>query len=203
MVNNIIDVNRIESGVFKVNERNCDIVRIIRDITSSADVYAGMKKIKLSFNSNKDNCIIACDPFLLERILLNLLSNSIKFTPVGGIIAINLNIMSEKVAITVTDSGRGIPVKYQNSIFDCFSQTDGECIIEKKGSGLGLYLVKKLIEKMGGEIRLVSKEGEGSTFTFYLPAKKQPNPRVEKTGNMIVHERNELLQIEFSDIHEV
>lgn len=201
IVNNLVDISRIDSEFFRINERNEDIVKIIRDITLSVSEYARMKDIHISFDSNNEEYIIACDAFLLERILLNLLSNALKYTPKGGSISIRLNIIPDKVSVTVTDTGSGIPLKYQNSIFNRFSQTDGASLLERKGSGLGLYLVKKLLEKMGGDIELFSIEGQGSTFTFFLPSKSledsvQKPKTIDYEGNRV-----ETLQIEFSDIY--
>lgn len=201
MVNNMIDINRIDSSFFQIDPANENIVRIVNDITLSVSEYAQMKNISVSFSSNRKEHIISCDGFQLERILLNLLSNAIKFTPVGGKIDVKVTVMPEKVYISVSDSGPGIPEKYQKSIFERFGQTDGKSFLEKKGSGMGLFLVKKLLEKMNGSIWLSSKMGQGSTFTFLLPNCRLPSGINETRRKEYESNRVEYLQIEFSDIY--
>lgn len=201
MVNNIIDINRIDSDFFQIDPRNEDIVGIIENITLSVKEYASAKNIDISFSSNCDKHIIACDTFQLERILLNLLSNAIKFTPLGGTVNVVLTVMPDKVYVSVSDSGPGIPEKYHDLIFERFSQTDGKSFLEKRGSGMGLFLVKKLLERMNGEIWVSSKEGKGSTFTFFLRNYKLPDCVNEKNTKKYDNNRVECLQVEFSDIY--
>ncbi len=203
MVNNFIDINRIDSDFFNIDPANQDIVSIAWLITNSVSDYACAKNIKISFETNKQECIIACDTFQLERILLNLLSNAIKFTPVGGKIHVELVVMPEKVYVSVSDTGKGVPSQYQKTIFERFGQTDGKDLLEKKGSGMGLYLVKKLLERMGGKIWLSSQEEQGCKFTFYLPNYKLPQSVQENPRKGYESNRVEYLQIEFSDIYVV
>lgn len=201
MVNNIIDINRINSDFFQIDPCNEDIVKIIENITLSVKEYANAKNIDISFSSNSSKHIIACDTFQLERILLNLLSNAIKFTPFGGTVNVILTVMPEKVYVSVSDSGPGIPEKYRDLIFERFSQTDGKSFLEKRGSGMGLFLVKKLLERMNGEIWVSSMEGKGSTFTFFLQNYKLPDSVNEKNTKKYDNSRVECLQVEFSDIY--
>ncbi|NLY19056.1 MAG: HAMP domain-containing histidine kinase [Clostridiaceae bacterium] len=201
MVNNLIDINRIDSDFFNIDPKNEDIVRIAWLITNSVTEYAGAKNIKVSFETNKQECIIASDTFQLERILLNLLSNAIKFTPGGGKIHVELVVMPEKVYISVSDTGQGIAPQYQKTIFEYFGQTDGKTYTEKKGSGLGLYLVKRLLDRMSSKIWVTSKEGQGSKFTFYLPNYRLPQSVKEDKHVDYQSHRVERLQIEFSDIY--
>ncbi len=201
LVNNLVDINRLDSDFFQINPVNEDIVRIIEYITLSVKEYAQMKDIQISFTGNKTQHILACDTFQLERVLLNLLSNAIKFTPLGGKIDVKLAIMPKKVYVSVSDSGPGIPQKYQDTIFDQFCQTDGKSYLEKKGSGIGLFLVKRLLERMDGEIWLSSVEGKGSTFTFHLPNYRLPESVKEEGMDGFDKSRVECLQIEFSDIY--
>lgn len=205
IVNNLVDINRFDAGVFKVNAKNENIVAIVKDISNSVAEYAKMKKIHITFISNVKKHIIACDSFLIERILLNLLSNAVKFTPNGGKIDISLKTTQERTAISISDTGTGIPEEFKESIFNRYHQTDGKSALEKKGSGLGLYLVKKLLEQMSGDIELTSEVGKGSTFTFFLPniILRGPGPSANEKGS-VVHgnSRVEFMDIEFSDIYQ-
>lgn len=103
--------------------------------------------------------IIACDPEKIERIILNLLSNAVKFTPCGGCIKVNIEDGSENICIRVKDNGRGIPAEKLDTIFERFVQVDKTFTRDHEGSGIGLSLVRSLVELHGGTISVKSKEG--------------------------------------------
>lgn len=203
MVNNLIEINRIDSGFFNIDLKNEDIVKVIREMTLSITEYAKIKDIELTFESNKENHIAALDIFQLERIMLNLLSNAIKFTPNGGSIKVILNVESEEILISVADTGPGIPEQYGNMIFERYCQTDGKSLLEKRGSGMGLYLAKKLIDKMNGRIWFCNNKDKGTTLTFSLPNFQLPQTlEVEESlSSEYLKSRAEYLEIEFSDIY--
>lgn len=206
LVNNILDNTRMDSGHFKLNMANRDIVFLTRTITESITVFAERKDIKITFYSTLAKKIIGIDEEQYERILLNLLSNAVKFSLEGTLITVKVfQILvngNYKVHIEVKDNGIGIPEDKQELIFERFGQVDSILARQAEGSGIGLSLVKKLVGTMGGEIKLESEEGVGSTFTIIIPAiklKKLPLERtlIEKCTDRIIGAKD----IEFSDVY--
>ena len=203
LINNIIDITKIESGFFEINLKNCNIVSLLEDITLSVAEYIESKGIVLLFDTDVEEKLMACDPDKVERIILNLLSNAIKFTKPGGNISVHVFAREETVEIIVSDTGIGIPKDMQELIFQRFLQVDTSFTKEQEGSGIGLSLVKSLVDMHGGNVSVESECGKGSKFIIQLPIKiLEPK---ESTGtNMDNHTKQtqiERLSIEFSDIY--
>ena len=202
LVNNLLDITRINGGSIKFNKKNLDIVFITKSIIESVNLYALQKNIQLSFITSIDQKIISIDEEKYERILLNVLSNAIKFTPHGKSINVSLSIKSGYICVKIQDCGVGIPKDKQKIIFERFGQVDSSLTRQSEGTGIGLSLVKKLVEALGGSISVKSKVGIGSTFTILLPAEKIAD---ENSGVMIQElADNRLIQataVEFSDIY--
>lgn len=206
LVNNLLDITRINAGSIKINRTNIEIIQTTRTITESILLYAEQKGIGLSFSSTIKKKVIGIDEEKYERILLNLLSNAIKFTPKGKSISVKASqkVVNGKcrVCIRVRDQGIGIPEDKRQLIFERFGQVDSSLSRQAEGTGIGLSLVKKFVELMGGEIALESTIGKGSTFTVLFPI-----ARIRETpGEKMLQEINEnrLIQataIEFSDIY--
>lgn len=171
LVNNLIDITKIDSGYFNIDEVNYNIVSLVEDTTLSIADYIKSKGLSIVFDTDVEEKIIACDPEEIERILLNLLSNAIKFTPRGGNIMVNVEDGNKSISIKVKDTGKGIPKEKLNSIFERFVQVDKSLARENEGSGIGLSLVKALVELHGGTISVKSKEGYGSEFIIHIPCK--------------------------------
>jgi PAS domain S-box-containing protein len=169
LVNNLIDLTRIDSDCFEIKPQNHDIISLIKNITMSVVEYARNKNITLTFEANMEKKITACDPYQIERIMLNLLSNAIKFTPAGGNIWVRVKASADKTLISVKDTGIGIPVSKQRLVFDRFQQADASLRKQYEGSGIGLSIVKALVEKHNGKIKLYSKPGKGSEFVLEIP----------------------------------
>ena len=129
------------------------------------------KKITLIFDTEIEEKIVACDPDKIERIMLNLLSNAIKFTDKRGKIFVNVYLQNNYICISVKDNGIGISEEMQNLIFDRFIQVDKSISRNREGSGIGLAIVKSLVELHNGKITLESKIGQGSDFTILIPNK--------------------------------
>jgi len=203
LINNIIDITKIESGFFEIHLKDCNIVSIVEDITLSVAEYVEGKGVDLLFDTDVEEKLIACDPDKIERIILNLLSNAVKFTKSGGHISVNVYEREETVEIIVSDTGIGIPRDMQELVFQRFRQVDTSLTKEKEGSGIGLSLVKSLVDMHGGNISLESEYGKGSKFIVQLPVKIL-GPE-ENAGynidNHINQTQIERLSIEFSDIY--
>lgn len=203
LINNIIDITKIESGFFEIHFKNCNIVSIVEEITLSVAEYVEGKGVDLLFDTDVEEKFTACDPDKVERIILNLLSNAIKFTKPGGSISVNVFQRDEAVEIIVSDTGIGIPQNMQEIIFQRFRQVDTSLTKEQEGSGIGLSLVKSLVDMHGGNISVESEYGKGSKFTVRLPDKIL-DPEENTTTNMDncnSQTQIERLSIEFSDIY--
>lgn len=169
LINNIIDTSKIDSGSYKLKKENVDIVSLVEDTALSMLELAKSKDIELIVDPEIEELFIECDIFEIERCIVNLVGNAIKFTEANGSITININKMYDKVKISVKDTGIGIDEKYHDSIFDRFGQVYNNSSEEFGGSGLGLTLTKNLINLHGGDIKVISKVGEGSEFIIILP----------------------------------
>lgn len=201
LVNNLIDMTRIDTGFYDINLGNYDIVKVIEDITMSVIEYTEGKGIELIFDTNIEELLIACDPDKIERIMLNLLSNAIKYSSVGGKIFVDLKYLNNKVAISVKDSGIGISKEKQEVIFERFGQANNSLIDRCKGSGIGLSLVKSLVELHEGKIYVKSKEKIGSIFTFELPNRLIESKYKNEYINGYSESKIEKCDIEFSEIY--
>jgi len=170
MVNDLLDISRIESGKMEIRKETLNLRTIADKI---ADLFSEQFKIKnISFGINIPNDCqeILADRSQIERVFINLVGNALKFTPQNGKIDINANCANKIVQINVKDTGFGIPLDAQESIFEEFFRVDNTINQEVKGTGLGLTLVKHIIEAHQGKIWVKSKVGEGSTFSFTLKA---------------------------------
>jgi Signal transduction histidine kinase len=202
LIGNLIDITKIDTSNFDVNFANFDIIRMVEDITMSVAEFTKDKGMDIIFDTELEEKIIACDPNLIERIILNLLSNSVKFTEKGGSIFVKIYMEGNRVCISVRDTGIGIPDFMQELIFDRFIQVDKSISKSCEGSGIGLAIVKSLVEMQGGSIYVNSVLGEGSEFVISLLDVSINN--YDKVGSLNKLERNYMkkVRIEFSDIYE-
>nr|WP_195365937.1 MULTISPECIES: ATP-binding protein [Paeniclostridium] len=203
LVNNLIDISKMDIGVYELRCSNQNIINIIEDITLSVADYTKNNKINLIFDTNDEEVITYCDPDKIERIMLNLLSNAIKYTPENGFIKVKINSTKDEIIVSVKDSGVGIPKDKLDVIFDRFGQVDDSFNRKCEGSGIGLSLVKNLVEIHGGEIHVNSEVNKGSEFVFSIPIKikKEDNDNVYDVDRKFKHV--ERCDIEFSDIYSI
>ena len=202
LVNNIIDISKIESGFLKLNLSNENIVNITENIVQSVSDYINVKGLNIIFDTNTEEKIIACDPDKIERIILNLISNAIKFTNASGSIYINLLDKGEIVEISVKDTGIGMDKKHLNNIFKRYHQVDKSLSRNAEGSGIGLSLVKSIVELHGGKISAESKPYEGSIFKIELPTRTIENQKIVEESKSI-NSKIEMINVEFSDIYSI
>lgn len=202
LVNNLIDISRIDIGYYNLQSSNYNIVKVIEDITLSIAEYIKHKKINLLFNTDFKEIILACDVDKIERVMLNLLSNAIKYTDDGGSIQVSLNKVNNDVIISVKDSGVGIPKDKLELIFDRFGQVNSILSRRCEGSGIGLSIVKSIVQMHGGKIEVFSEVGKGTEFVFNIPIKILEEENVILTcDNKDYH--IEKCNIEFSDIYSI
>ena len=203
LVNNLLDITRANAGSIKIHKKNIDVVFITKAITESVYEYASRKKVNLKFVSKLEKKTIGIDDEKYERIILNLLSNAIKFTPAGKSIVVSMNSKKGNICIKVKDDGIGIPQDKIDLIFERFGQVDSSLSRQAEGTGIGLSLVKKFVEALGGSITVKSTLGEGAAFIIMLPDEMVLEEQNEKSIVDFMND-NRLVQItnvEFSDIY--
>jgi len=201
IINNLIDMNKIELGFYKLKLANENIVKTIEDITLSVVDYAKFKKITIVFDTDIEEKITAFDSEKFERIMLNILSNAIKFTEAEGIISVNIYDKENYILLKVKDTGIGIPQNMLNKIFETYTQVDDSLRGTVEGNGIGLSLVKSLVEMHGGEVSAKSEIGVGSEFNIKLPIKLIESEISNKDENYNLNDPVEKIKIEFSDIY--
>jgi signal transduction histidine kinase len=199
LVNNIVDSSKIKAGVFKLNLSNNNIVVVVENIVMSVVDFSKSKGINIIFDTDIEEKVIACDPENIERVMLNLISNAIKFSNEGKEIFVKIQEKGEFLEISVKDYGIGIQESYIDLIFDRFKQVNKSLSRSAEGTGIGLNLTKCIIELHGGDIFVNSEIGIGSEFTFTLPSKIVTGEKA--LLNNIFKNKNELVQLEFSDIY--
>lgn len=198
LINNLLDSTKIDAGFASFTPVNADIINFVEGVCDSFTEYAKFNKVNLIFDTNEEEEIVLFDPDIIERILLNLLSNAVKFNKEGGNIYVNVDIKKEKIIISVEDEGMGIAEDKIDYIFKRFEQVQNNKKIERQGSGIGLYLVKSLIDLHGGTIEVKSKVDKGSKFIVSIPKKEAKDS--EKTIIYNDDNRCEKDKVEFSDI---
>lgn len=204
LVNNLVDMTKIDSGYMKLIFINCEIVSLVEDITLSIVPYVESKNINIVFDTYIEELKIRCDPESMERVVLNLLSNAIKFTDNNGNISVFIEADEKYVFIRVKDDGIGISEDIREEIFNRFVQEDKSFNRKKEGSGIGLALVKSLVELHDGEVYL-EKVSKGSEFVVKLPNIKI-DEELDVYNKVMDAESKPLVQkihIEFSDIYEL
>lgn len=200
LVNNLIDISKIDAHAFDLSLQNSDIVNAVEEITLSVADYISNKGIQLSFDTDIEEKIMAFDEEKLERIILNLLSNAIKFTSKGGMIRVSILDKDDSVVIQIKDTGIGIPQDKLDEVFNRFYQIAPVNTRCREGSGIGLNLVKSLVEMHHGEIFVESELGKGTAFSVNLPCNRLKKVRTKSNINDM-HSRIEKIQLEFSDIY--
>ena len=199
LINNIIDLTKIDVGMIKPNFGNYEIVSLIEEIALSIIPYGMSKNIDIEFDTNVEEHYIKCDPNMIEKIVLNLISNSIKYTKYskyGGIIKIDIILEEKWIKILFEDNGIGIPLEMKDKIFDRFLRLDNSLRRLNEGSGIGLSIVKSMVEVHGGSISVNSILNQGSVFEVKLPNTLLDN------SIMNIYKFNEAnTEIELSDIY--
>ncbi|MBU3109282.1 Cache 3/Cache 2 fusion domain-containing protein [Clostridium gasigenes] len=202
LVNNLIDITKLESGFMELNLKNQNIVEVIEEITLSTVDYIKSMSRTIIFDTDIEEKIMAFDEENIERILLNLISNATKFTKPGATIEVSVYDKNDYVIISVKDNGRGIPEDKLQQIFQRFKQVDPLLSRNHEGSGIGLSIVKSLVEMHDGKIDVKSKYNEGTEFIISLPVKIVSNSNNEDSKKDFTIQTNvEKIQIEFSDIY--
>ena len=207
LVNNLVDMTKIDSGYMNLSFVNYEIVSLVEDIILSIVPYVESKNINVLFDTYIEELEIRCDPESIERVILNLLSNAVKFTNNNGNIFVLMDVDDEYVTIRVKDDGVGVSEEVQEEIFKRFVQEDKSFNRKKEGSGIGLALVKSLVELHDGQVYLEKGTKKGSEFVVKLPNVRIEKEKENENDNKIIDVDNKPLvqkiHIEFSDIYEL
>jgi signal transduction histidine kinase len=164
MISSMLDVNKLENGEFPLQQQACDLNSLIHN--SICELGSLTKSHQLCVPTTKNSVPAFCDPEVIERVLTNLIANAIKFTPEGGKIEISITRDPHEIRLSIADTGPGIPLEFQEKVFEKFGQVKGR----RLSTGLGLTFCKLAISAHGGNISLESEPGNGSTFHITLPA---------------------------------
>ena len=200
LINNIIDLTKIDSSYFYVELHNYDIVEIVEGVIESINLYAKAKLVNVIFEKKVKEKVMAIDADKIERILLNIISNALKFTDENGNIHVEVGTNGSSVYISVKDDGIGIQEDKLDVIFKRFRQVDKSFTRNREGSGIGLSIVKALVEMHEGTIRVNSKYGMGSEFIVKLPITTINGEEQTKLYLGYKESRLERIKVEFSDI---
>lgn len=169
LVNQLLDLSRLDAGSMKLQVIKGDVLQLLKTITLSFDSMAERKQIHYHIHFPEQSPIVFFDKDKLEKIFTNLLGNAFKYTPEQGTVSVNITAEENRLRLIVEDNGPGIPKKELDKVFDRFYQVEGT---EDKGSGIGLALVKELVELYRGQISVSSEPGKGSRFRVSLPMDK-------------------------------
>jgi len=174
LINDVLDISKIEAGELKISEESVDIIPSILSVITTIQPLVAQKDLNIETDIRETEAVVIGDQRRIEQIILNLMSNAVKFTE-SGFVKISLWIDHETVNVAIHDSGIGIEQADIDTLFQPFHQIDTGTTRKHEGTGLGLSICKKLIELHRGTITVSSVPGKGSTFTITIPEKKRDN----------------------------
>jgi signal transduction histidine kinase len=169
LVNDLLDISRLERGKLEITYSQADLVDLTQCVVKEIAPLILEKKLSISIQADENLTPLSSDPQLLRQIVLNLTSNAMKYTPTGGDITIRIHPEVQRICWEIQDTGIGIPKGDMAKLFDKFYRAGNVLAVETEGTGLGLYLVRLIVERLGGDVSFESEEGVGSTFRFVLP----------------------------------
>jgi two-component system phosphate regulon sensor histidine kinase PhoR len=190
MVNELLDLSRIESGTVQLLLDDVDMVRLAQTTSERLRLFAERQGLRLRLDVPNRVLRVRGDEDRLGQVLINLLHNAVKFSPNGGEIVVGVREGKGEVVIRVSDPGIGVPASDRARIFERFYKVDRARVRGRGGTGLGLSIARHVVESHGGRIWVESVEGEGSTFSFTVPLAPTPSTpngsgpvRVEPNGS--------------------
>jgi len=170
LVNDLLDVAKIEAGRLDLDLKETDLVGLISSTVEFNHVLAARKDVRLEFSHEPNLPRVEIDGAKLEQVLNNLIGNAVKFSPRGGTVTIHAGRNGTGVLVSVQDQGPGIPAAELGKLFQPFARLSTSTATEEKSTGLGLVICRKVVEGHGGRIWAESEPGKGATFYFTIPA---------------------------------
>lgn len=197
---NLIDMTKIESGYMDLEKKNYEVISLIENLVGSISELCRKKEIDLVFDTDIEELFLYCDGYKIERVLMNILSNAVKFTPNRGSIFVDVTQCEENISIRVKDTGIGMELsdKSEEQMFDRFSMEKGNQKINGQGCGIGLFIVKSIVTKHDGTVEVRSKREKGTQFTIKLPKVFH-----DSSPKVIVHQDDaysDRVNVEFSSL---
>jgi PAS domain S-box-containing protein len=169
LVNSLLNISRLELGTFEITPKSIDPADVVSDVLKELEPKIKQNHLSVINNSPEGTVKYSADAELLHIVIQNLLSNAVKYTPSKGSITVTVGFMNDAFKIIVADTGRGIPAHQKNKIFTKLFRADNVRELDIEGTGLGLYIVKSIVEQSGGSISFTSQINKGTTFTITLP----------------------------------
>jgi PAS domain S-box-containing protein len=174
LINDLLDLEKLESGTISVVKAPCDLQTIFDQSLNAVSMFAQKRNVSIDMSGAKGIELLG-DSDRLVQVLVNLISNAVKFSQEGQKVLVTAQQLPEWIEVKVIDQGRGIPVRYKEAIFERFQQVEVADGKAKGGTGLGLPICKAIAEQHGGSIGVESEEGKGSTFWFRIPEESDPD----------------------------
>jgi len=184
LINNLLDISKFEAGKITLHKESISLSRILEKVAKQMDFQFRQKEISLNLKLEENLPQVMADGGKVSQVLMNLLSNALKFSGNGGKVDVEAKLATEKmagsevqkvVAVSVTDTGMGIPVEEIPNIFQRYKQASTAKRVRQKGTGLGLAICKLIVEAHGGTIKVESDTGKSTTFRFTLPTVSTSN----------------------------
>jgi len=172
LINDVLDISKIEAGELEVSCETFSVRDVVNQVVELLMPLAGQKGLSLSVKIAPDVDMLASDERRIRQVLINLVNNAVKFTEKGAV-TITCLTRDSRIEVAITDSGIGIKEEDIGKLFKPFQQLDTGISRKYEGTGLGLSVCKKILDMLGGAIRVKSQFGKGSTFTFTLPLTRE------------------------------
>jgi CheY-like chemotaxis protein/anti-sigma regulatory factor (Ser/Thr protein kinase) len=197
LINDILDLAKVEAGLLEMRPERLELAQLMIAGRSEIERLAAAKRINLVYDLTP-GVWVWTEPRRLQQVVINLLTNAVKFTPSGGRVTLATAVMGGRAQITVTDTGIGIAPEDQARIFDEFVQADDDRVREQKGTGLGLSLSRKLAELMEGTLTVESELGKGSTFMVTM--RLSDPERISSAGPLVLVVEDEVSSTELLEV---
>jgi signal transduction histidine kinase len=182
MINDLLDISKLDAGKLQLHTETIEVLRVILDSVRELEVLAAKSHLCFGVHVFDGVSLLVADDMRLHQMMLNLLSNALKFTPPGGEISIDVYRRGKNIAISVSDTGVGMRDEDIATALEPFGQIENQQIPDNQGTGLGLPLTKQLAELHGGRLEMESQPGRGTTVTILLPEKGEGKSKRDGPG---------------------